>query len=75
MTIIDIAAGIILAAQILGWFEQRARAQYQERMWKAEEVIQERHEQAQRDEANYYKSRLARFPSLSHLTVEVTHES
>jgi cation diffusion facilitator family transporter len=26
-------------------------------------------------EANYYKSRLARFPSLSHLTVEVTHTS
>jgi cation diffusion facilitator family transporter len=26
-------------------------------------------------EANYYKSRLARFPSLSHLTVEVTHKS
>ena len=30
---------------------------------------------AQRREANYYKSRLARFPSLSHLTVEVTHKS
>jgi cation diffusion facilitator family transporter len=26
-------------------------------------------------EANYYKSRLARFPSLSHLTVEVTHRT
>jgi cation diffusion facilitator family transporter len=26
-------------------------------------------------EANYYKSRLARFTSLSHLTVEVTHKS
>jgi cation diffusion facilitator family transporter len=26
-------------------------------------------------EANYYKGRLARFPSLSHLTVEVTHTS
>jgi cation diffusion facilitator family transporter len=30
---------------------------------------------AQPREANYYKSRLARFPSLSHLTVEVTHKS
>jgi Co/Zn/Cd efflux system component len=30
---------------------------------------------AQPREANYYKSRLARFPSLSHLTVEVTHRS
>jgi cation diffusion facilitator family transporter len=30
---------------------------------------------AQPREANYYKSRLARFPSLSHLTVEVTHQS
>jgi cation diffusion facilitator family transporter len=28
---------------------------------------------AQPREANYYKSRLARFPSLSHLTIEVTH--
>jgi cation diffusion facilitator family transporter len=26
-------------------------------------------------EASYYKSRLVRFPSLSHLTVEVTHQS
>jgi cation diffusion facilitator family transporter len=26
-------------------------------------------------EPNYYKSRLARFPSLSHLTVEVTHKT
>ncbi len=26
-------------------------------------------------EANYYRSRLARFTSLSHLTVEVTHQS
>jgi hypothetical protein len=49
MTIIDIAAGLILAALILGWLEQRARAQYQERMWKAEQIIQERREQAQRD--------------------------
>jgi cation diffusion facilitator family transporter len=30
---------------------------------------------AQPREANYYKSRLARFPFLSHLTVEVTHRS
>jgi cation diffusion facilitator family transporter len=30
---------------------------------------------AQPREANYYRSRLARFPSLSHLTVEVTHRS
>jgi cation diffusion facilitator family transporter len=30
---------------------------------------------AQAREANYYRSRLARFPSLSHLTVEVTHRS
>jgi cation diffusion facilitator family transporter len=30
---------------------------------------------AQPREANYYRSRLARFPSLSHLTVEVTHQS
>ena len=30
---------------------------------------------AQPREPNYYKSRLARFPSLSHLTVEVTHQS
>jgi Co/Zn/Cd efflux system component len=30
---------------------------------------------AQPREANYYKSRLARFASLSHLTVEVTHKS
>ena len=30
---------------------------------------------AQPREANYYKSRLARFPSLSHLTVEATHKS
>jgi cation diffusion facilitator family transporter len=30
---------------------------------------------AQPHEANHYKSRLARFPSLSHLTVEVTHKS
>jgi cation diffusion facilitator family transporter len=30
---------------------------------------------AQPREANYYRSRLAHFPSLSHLTVEVTHRS
>ena len=30
---------------------------------------------AQPREANYYRSRLARFTSLSHLTVEVTHKS
>jgi cation diffusion facilitator family transporter len=30
---------------------------------------------AQPREADYYRSRLARFPSLSHLTVEVTHRS
>jgi hypothetical protein len=30
---------------------------------------------AQPREAGYYKSRLARFQSLSHLTVEVTHKS
>jgi len=30
---------------------------------------------AQPREANYYRSRLARFPSLPHLTVEVTHRS